>query len=76
VMRASTAPVWEQQIFVGKMTEYTFSGLGIDDIIFGVKAIDKEGHESMVAPWIAAPYVLKQFETIQPADSPSAASKP
>jgi hypothetical protein len=63
VVRPSTAPFWEQQIYVGKVTEYTLPGLSIDDIIFGVKAIDNEGHESLVAPWVAAPYILRQFET-------------
>jgi hypothetical protein len=63
VIRSSTAPFWEQQTFVGKVTEYTLPGVGIDDIIFGVKAIDAEGHESLVAPWIATPTVLRKFET-------------
>jgi hypothetical protein len=63
VIRSSTAPFWEQQTFVGKVTEYTLPGLSIDDIIFGVKAIDTEGHESLVAPWVAAPIVLRKFET-------------
>jgi hypothetical protein len=63
VIRSSTAPYWEQQTFVGKVTEYTLPGVSIDDIIFGVKAIDIEGHESLVAPWVAAPYQLRKFET-------------
>jgi hypothetical protein len=63
VIRSSTAPFWEQQTFVGKVTEYTLPGVSIDDIIFGVKAIDTEGHESLVAPWIATPTVLRKFET-------------
>jgi hypothetical protein len=63
VIRSSTAPFWEQQTFVGKATEYTLPGLSIDDIVFGVKAIDAEGHESLVAPWIAPPYALKKIET-------------
>lgn len=63
VMRSTTAPWWEQQIFVGKVTEYTLPGLGIDDIIFGVKAIDSEGHESLVAPWVARPYEIRKIET-------------
>lgn len=62
VIRSSTAPFWEQQTFVGKVTEYTLTGVGIDDIVFGVKAIDKEGHESVVAPWVAAPYALRKIE--------------
>ncbi len=63
VIRSSTAPFWEQQTFVGKVTEYTLPGVSIDDIIFGVKAIDTEGHESLVAPWVAAPYTLRKIET-------------
>jgi hypothetical protein len=63
VIRSSTAPFWEQQTFVGKVTEYTLPGVSIDDIIFGVKAIDTEGHESLVAPWVATPTVLRKFET-------------
>ncbi len=62
VIRSSTAPFWEQQTFVGKVTEYTLSGLSIDDIVFGVKAIDADGHESPVAPWIASPYTLRKIE--------------
>lgn len=66
VIRSSTAPFWEQQTFVGKVTEYTLPGLSVDDVVFGVKAIDTEGHESLVAPWIAPPYALKKIETADP----------
>ncbi|HWF08398.1 MAG TPA: M20/M25/M40 family metallo-hydrolase [Bryobacteraceae bacterium] len=62
VMRSTTAPFWEQQTFVGKVTEYTLPDVGIDDIVVGVKAIDREGHESLVAPWVAAPYPLRVYE--------------
>jgi hypothetical protein len=63
VVRSSTAPYWEQQTFVGKVTEYTLPGVSIDDIIFGVKAIDTDGHESLVSPWIATPYAWRKIET-------------
>jgi hypothetical protein len=67
VLRSTTDPFWDHQVFVGKVTEYTLPGLSIDDVIFGVKAIDNQGHESLVAPWIATPYALRKIET---ADSP------
>jgi len=70
VLRSSTAPFWDHQIFVGKVTEYTLRGLSIDDVIFGVKAIDNDGHESLVAPWIATPYALRKIETADTPDSP------
>jgi hypothetical protein len=71
VIRSSTAPFWEQQIFVGKATEYTLTGLSIDDVVFGVKAIDSGGHESLVAPYISTPYVLRTIETADPVLTPA-----
>lgn len=65
VMRPTTAPFWEREIFVGKATEYTFEGLNIDDIVIGVKAIDKDGNESLVSPYIATPYPRRPIELVQ-----------
>ncbi len=65
VMRPTTAPFWEREIFVGKATEYTFEGLNIDDIVIGVKAIDKDGNESLVSPYIATPYPRWPIELVQ-----------
>lgn len=76
VIRSSTAPFWEQQTFVGKVTEYTLPGLSIDDIVFGVKAIDNEGHESLVSPWIATPYALRKIETADQPDPTPSPAKP
>lgn len=59
VTRATTAPFWEHEIFVGKVTEYTVPELSIDDIVLGVKAIDNKGHESLVSPYIAPLYVRR-----------------
>jgi hypothetical protein len=67
VMRSTTAPFWDHEVFVGKVTEYTMPGLPIDDVVIGVRAIDKEGHESLVSPYNGAPFVLKQIETVPPA---------
>jgi hypothetical protein len=62
VMRPTTAAFWEREVFVGKTTEYTFEGLSIDDIVIGVKAIDKDGHESLVSPYIAQVYPRAPIE--------------
>src|SRR5262249_39141976 len=48
VMRATTAPYWEREIFVGNVTDYTFSDTSSDEYVFGVKAVDKDGNESLV----------------------------
>lgn len=62
VMRATTAAFWEHEIFVGKVNEYTLPGLSIDDVVLGVKAVDKDGNESLVSPYIAPPYPRRPIE--------------
>ena len=52
VMRSTTAADWEQEIFVGKVNEYLLKDVSIDDARFGVKAIDNDGNESLVAPYV------------------------
>lgn len=62
VYRATTSPYWEHEVFVGKVTEYTFPDVSIDDLVFGVKAIDKDGNESLVSPYVQAPRVKRKIE--------------
>ena len=40
---------WTHSRFVGNVTEYTLQNVIIDDYFFGVAAVDREGHESLVA---------------------------
>jgi len=49
VIRATTSPLWEREIYVGNVTEYTIPDLSIDDVVIGVKAIDKDGNQSLVS---------------------------
>jgi hypothetical protein len=55
LMRATTAPFWEHDIFVGNVNEYTLPDVSIDEVVFGVKAVDKDGNESLVAPYVQTP---------------------
>jgi hypothetical protein len=55
VMRATTAPFWEREIFVGNVTKYTIPDISIDEYVFGVKAVDTEGNESLVTPFVQTP---------------------
>jgi hypothetical protein len=55
VMRPTTAAYWDHEIFVGNSTEYTMPGVSIDEYIFGVKAVDKDGNESLVTPYVQVP---------------------
>ena len=63
VMRATTSPWWEQEIFVGTATEYTLKDVSIDDVRFGVKAIDRDGNESLVSTYVFPPRDKREFET-------------
>jgi hypothetical protein len=62
VYRSTTSPYWEHEVSVGKVTEYTFPDVSIDDLVFGVKAIDKDGNESLVSPYVQAPRVKRKIE--------------
>lgn len=58
VIRETTSPLWEREIYVGNVSEYTIPDLSIDDIVIGVKAIDKDGNQSLVSAYdlpVAAP---------------------
>ena len=55
VMRSTTAADWEQEIFVGNRNEYVLKDVSIDEFRFGVKAIDSDGNESLVAPYVYPP---------------------
>jgi hypothetical protein len=54
-VRASTAPFWEREVFVGNVTEYVMHNVSIDDIVIGVHAIGKNGIESPVAAYVLVP---------------------
>ena len=39
LVRQTTSPFWEQEVYVGKVNTYTMKDVSIDDLKFGVKAI-------------------------------------
>jgi hypothetical protein len=63
VMRSTLAPYWEREIFVGNVQEHLIEGVSIDEMVFGVKAIDKDGHESLVSAYVATVPVKRPVET-------------
>jgi Peptidase family M28 len=48
-IRSTTAPFWERRIAVGDVTKYVMPDLSIDDYVFGVQAVDKNGDASLVS---------------------------
>jgi hypothetical protein len=65
VMRATTSPYWEQEIYVGKVNTYTLKDVSIDDAKFGVKAIGANGTESLVTSYAFPPRQKVEIETVQ-----------
>lgn len=65
VMRATTAPYWEQEIYVGKVNTFTLKDVSIDDTKFGVKAIGVNGSESLVTSYAYPPRVKVEIETVE-----------
>jgi hypothetical protein len=52
--REAWGPDWQHEMLVGNVTEVTLPDTLIDDMVFGVAAVDAAGHESVVSPYIAA----------------------
>lgn len=46
--RDTTSPVWQKSRFVGNVTEYTLKNIVIDNFLFGVASIGKNGAESII----------------------------
>jgi len=65
VIRPTTSPYWEQEIYVGKVTQYLMKDVSIDELMFGVKAIGVDGGESLVAPYVYPARVKTEIETIR-----------
>jgi hypothetical protein len=47
--RDTSAAVWANSRWVGKVTSYTMKGLSKDNFFFGVRSIDKQGNRSPVS---------------------------
>jgi Peptidase family M28 len=65
VVRATTSPYWEQEIYVGKVNTYTLKDVSIDDSKFGIKAIGTNGMESLVTAYVYPPRQRVEIETVQ-----------
>jgi hypothetical protein len=72
LIRDTTSPVWQKEIYVGNVTEYNIPDLSIDDIVIGVRAIDKDGNPSLVSAYEMAPTRLVDANQPQPQRPPAA----
>jgi hypothetical protein len=62
--RNAWGPDWQHELLVGNVTETTFPNTLIDDLVFGVAAVDALGHESLVAPYMSALIDSTEVKTI------------
>ncbi len=63
VMRSTLAARWEREVFVGKQKDVVLPDVSIDEWMFGVKAIDKDGNESLVTSYVPASRPRRVIET-------------
>jgi hypothetical protein len=49
VWRETGAPVWQHQRDVGLVTRATLHGVSKDNLLFGVQALDRDGHASLAS---------------------------
>ena len=47
VWRETTSPVWQHRKFVGNVMAHTLKNVSKDDHLFGVRAVDRDGNESL-----------------------------
>ncbi len=52
VIRSTTSPDWQKEIWVGNVNSYTIANFSIDDVVIGVKAVDRDGNESLVSAYL------------------------
>ncbi len=53
--RKTTAPFWENELYVGNVSEYTLEKVTIDEYIFGISALGTDGNESQINAYTMPP---------------------
>jgi peptidase M28-like protein len=53
--REAWGPDWQHDLLVGNVTNVVLPNAQIDDLVFGVAAVDAGGHESLVAAYVTPP---------------------
>jgi hypothetical protein len=64
--REAWGPDWQHEILVGNVANVVLPNMQIDDYVFGVAAVDAQGHESLVTAYVSAPRTNTPVRTGQP----------
>ena len=62
--REAWSPDWQHARGVGNVTEAVLPDVSIDDFVFGVAALDADGHESVVAAYVNPPRPEVPIKTV------------
>ena len=55
---------WQHELLVGAVTTLVLPNTQIDDLVFGVAAIDAAGHESTVTSYVSPPRAETTVKTV------------
>ena len=53
--REAWGPDWQHDLLVGNVTNVVLPNVQIDDYVFGIAAVDAQGHESIVTAYVTPP---------------------
>ncbi len=55
VVRSTLCPEWQKEIWAGNVKTFTLKDMPIDQVVIGIKAVDKDGHEGPASAYINPP---------------------
>ncbi|MFO7866248.1 MAG: M28 family metallopeptidase [Candidatus Aminicenantes bacterium] len=61
--RRTSTPFWEHSVEVGLETEFILHHLSIDEYVFGVSALNKKGHESIISAYVMPPRQKRTYSS-------------
>jgi len=62
--REAWGPDWQHEMLVGNVTNVILPSMQIDDYVFGVAAVDAQGHESFVTAYVTPPRTSTPIKTV------------
>lgn len=71
MIRSTLSPMWEREIYVGKVEEFILKDFSIDDVVIGIKAVDKDGVESLVSAYPDPVRRFREPDQVKPDETSS-----
>lgn len=64
VTRKTASPDWEKEIYVGNVTSHILKDVSIDALVLGVKAIGRDGTESLTSAYVNPPRGRIEYKVV------------